>query len=183
MYVIVPCGCIFDASALLFDGVSASSWVSSTIQYLGVGAFRSTGLKPTQDRGLVRLDYNDVKLAAEEDTTWRLWFFHLWKVFIVVTYVTKDLICVPKFFHVDLLLLLLPDSFMFLIRGMLYSYYSCYIHIIHRSLRTSNQLNIRFILKPNAYILCKVCSEIQLVFGLIYFILILKYISKILSPF
>jgi hypothetical protein len=118
MYVIAPCACIFDVSSLLFDWVSAFSCAFINNSIIGSWCL----LKHLSEAGLVRLDYNDVKLVAEEDTAWRLWFFKLRQVFIVVTYVTKGLICVPKFFHVDLLLLLIPHPFMLLIRGMLASF-------------------------------------------------------------
>jgi hypothetical protein len=44
--------------------------------------------------------------------------------FVVITYVNEDLIFFLSYFHVDLLLMLLPDPFILFTGGMLYSNFS-----------------------------------------------------------
>jgi hypothetical protein len=66
----MPHACIFEVSAILFDWVSAHSYafITNSISWSRCLSKHFNCPKPTQDRGLVRLDYGVVELAVEKDT-------------------------------------------------------------------------------------------------------------------
>jgi hypothetical protein len=82
--------------------------------------------------GLVWLGYDVVKLAAEEDSAWRLWLFQMYKVLLLWFMLLKTYFFFLNSFHVDLLFLQLPDP------------EACYIFIFRRALHTSGELHIGF---------------------------------------
>jgi hypothetical protein len=126
MHFMAPRACISDMLVLLFYWVPTR--ICTFINKSTAGSrclskhfhYNPKSFCRTHDpqRVLVRIGYNDIELAMEEDSAWRLWFFQLCQVFVLVTYITEDLIWLPKFFYDDLLLLLLSELL------LLCSYYS-----------------------------------------------------------